>query len=327
MAKNYLVFFLLTFLLSTAHAAESPLTLAPEAIAAGHIELAQLVASRVTTTVTAFGQILDPAQLTALSAQLTEAKAQIAAAEAKLSLANANADRASKLFHAQHNISVAEFQSAESATQVAAADADVAKARLHSLEARIRADWGAGLASSITSDTDPLPALQAGTACLVQAILPLGQALPVPPETASASIPDNGTLPLKLIGLSPRVPTGMSGQALFYVSSQPACPPIGMPLQVALPDGPEQQGVVIPASAVIWQGAQPIVYQASSQNSFLPIPISTADKQTAGYFVAVGPDEPLKPGASVVVKGAALLLSQSQSPAEKTSAPSGDDDD
>ena len=327
MFKSYPVFFLSILLLSTAHAAESPLTLAPEAIAAGHIELAQLAASRETATATAFGQILDPAQLTALSAQLAEAKAQIAAAEAKLSLARANAERAGKLFRAQHNISAAEFQSAEAATQVATADADVAKARSNSLEARIRADWGASLASSIVSGGDPLPALQAGTACLVQAVLPLGQALPVPPETAFASIPDNRTLLLKLIELSPRMPTGMSGQALFYVSSTPACPPSGMPLQVALPDGPEQQGVVIPASAVVWQGAQPVVYQASGRNSFLPIPISIANKQTAGYFVPVSPDEPLKAGASIVVKGAALLLSQSQSPTEKTSAPSGDDDD
>ena len=327
MVKNCPILFLLILLLSTAHAAESRLSLAPEAIAAGHIERARLAASRQTATVTAFGQILDPAQLTALSAQLTEAKAQIAAAEAKLALARANADRASKLFRAQHNISVAEVQSAESATQVATADAEVAKARLNSLEARIRADWGASLAPSIMSGSGPLPAFQGGTACLVQAVLPLGQALPVPPETASASLPDNRTLPLKLIGLSPRVPTGMSGQALFYVSSTPACPPVGMPLQVTLPDGPEQQGVVIPASAVVWQGAQPIVYQASGQDSFLPIPISTADKQATGYFVPLSPDGSLKPGAFVVVKGAALLLSQSQSPAEKTSASSGDDDD
>lgn len=318
---------LILLLCAKAYAVNGSVTLTPEAIKAGQIELVSLAASKQATTMSAFGQILDPAELAALAAQLTDAKAQISAAEAKLSLAKANADRAARLFHAQHNVSEAEFEAANAAAQVAAADAGAAKAKLTSLEASIRANWGPALTPSIVSGDALLSDLQAGKACLVQAVLSLGQALPTPPETATASLPDGGTLSLKLIGPSPRVPPGMTGQALFYISSTDVCPPIGMPVQVQLPEGPEQSGVLVPASAVVWRGAQPIIYLASGENSFQPTPISAADRQADGYFVPAGPDVPLKAGDSVVVKGAALLLSEAQSPADKKSATSGDDDD
>ncbi|HEX2941305.1 MAG TPA: hypothetical protein VHO91_09680 [Rhodopila sp.] len=319
---------LVLFFCAKSYAVDGSVTLTPEAIKAGQIELASLGASKQATTLAAFGQILDPAALAALVAQLTDAKAQVGAAEAKLSLAKANADRAARLFHAQHNVSEADLEAANAAAQVAAADAGAAKAKLTSLEASIRANWGPALAPSIMSGDDLLSDFQAGKACLVQAVLPLGQALPTPPETATASLPDRGTMSLKLIGPSPRVAPGMTGQALFYMSSSTGvCPPIGMPVQVQLPKGPEQSGVLVPASAVVWRGAQPIIYLTSGENRFQPIPISTADHEANGYFVLVSSDVPLKAGASVVVKGAALLLSEAQSPADKKSTTSGGDDD
>ncbi|HQT79325.1 MAG TPA: hypothetical protein PLD10_19935 [Rhodopila sp.] len=314
-------------LAAAAHAADGPVTLAPDAIAAGHVELTQLTLEHRTATLTAFGQVLDPTVLISLSAQLLEARAQTAAAEAKQSLARTNADRAAKLFHAERNISTADLQSAESAARVAAAEVEVAKARQGALEATIRAGWGAALAPAIQTGGKPLPALRAGSACLIQAVLPFGHTLPAAPAAASATTADHQTLALTLIGPSARLPDGAAGQAFLYLGAAPGCPPIGMPLQIGLPDGPDRKGVFVPASAVVWRSAQAIVFQADGRNSFRPTAIDTAFPQGTGYFVPATPNASLQPGTSIVVRGAALVLSESQLPAQKAAPAAGDDDD
>src|SRR5947209_2243234 len=83
----------------------APLTLTQEAIEAGGIRMQRLQAVRHALTIAAFGQVLDPARLAALSAQTAEARADIAAAEARLKLAQNEAKRAGGLFHAQGNVS------------------------------------------------------------------------------------------------------------------------------------------------------------------------------------------------------------------------------
>src|SRR5689334_10692401 len=150
----------------------SPLTLTQDAIAAGGIQVQRLRAERRAPTVAAFGQVLDPARLATSAAQTAEAKADIAAADARLKLAQDEAKRAASLFRAQGNVSMAEYQSAQSAEQVAAASLAVAKARLRSLQAGIRATWGTTLASAIETGGSPLVELEAGMACLVQVTLP-----------------------------------------------------------------------------------------------------------------------------------------------------------
>ncbi|HEX2943901.1 MAG TPA: hypothetical protein VHO91_22785, partial [Rhodopila sp.] len=168
---------------------------------------------------------------------------------------------------------------------------------------------------------------RSGRACLVQAVLPLGQSLPSTPEAASASTEDHRTLTLALIGPSPRLPDGTAGPSFFYLATGTSCPPVGMPLQVALADGPQQQGVLVPASAVVWQSAQAIVFQADGRNAFRPVPIDTAFPEGSFYFVPAAGKAGLQPGRSIVVHGAALVLSESQLPAQKAAAVGDDDDD
>jgi hypothetical protein len=117
----------------------APVTLTEDGIVAAGIRLEKLQAVRHAPTVGAFGQVVDPARLAALTAQSVEAKADIAAAEAKGKLAQDEAKRTASLYRAQGNVSMADYQSAQSAEQVATASQVVAKAKLRALEAGIRA--------------------------------------------------------------------------------------------------------------------------------------------------------------------------------------------
>ena len=202
----------------------APVKLTEDGIVAGGIRLEKLRAVRHAPTVAAFGQVVDPARLAALSAQSTEAKADIAAAEAKLKLAQDEAKRTASLYRAQGNVSMADYQSAQSAEQVATASQVVGKARLRALEAGIRATWGAALAAAIESGEGPLAEIWTGSACLVQATAPFGSDLGAAPPEAMASPASGPVLALRLVGPSPQSPNG-NGVGYYYLGAGTACPP------------------------------------------------------------------------------------------------------
>ncbi len=220
----------------------APVKLTEEGVAAGGIRLEKLLAVRHAPTVAAFGQVVDPARLAALSAQAAEAKADIAAAEAKLKLAQDEAKRTASLYRAQGNVSMADYQSVQAAEQVAIASQVVAKAKLRALEAGIRATWGTALAAAIETGDGKLAEIWTGSACLVQATAPFGSDLEAAPPEAMARPPSGPALGLRLVGPSPQSPNG-SGVGYYYLGSGASCPPIGLPLRVEMATGPEVSGV------------------------------------------------------------------------------------
>jgi hypothetical protein len=302
----------------------APVKLTEDGIAAGGIRLERLQAVRHAPTVGAFGQVVDPARLAALSSQAAEAKADIAAAEAKLKLAQDEAKRTGSLYRAQGNVSMADYQSVQSAEQVAVASQVVAKARLRALEAGIRATWGAALAGAIETGDGPLAEIWTGSACLVQATAPFGSELEAAPPEAMARPPSGPALGLRLVGPSPQSPNG-NGVGYYYLGSGTSCPPTGLPLRVDMATGPEVSGVVIPAAAVVWRSATPMVYRKSGKTEFTPVALPTVDRTADGYFVKDEPGGELKPSVSIVVAGSALLLSEAQAAGGGTAG--SDDDD
>jgi hypothetical protein len=94
-----------------------------------------------------------------------------------------------------------------------------------------------------------------------------------------------------------------------------------------MPSGPEVTGIVIPAAAVVWRAATPMVYRKSGKTAFTPVVLPVADRTPDGYFVRDEAGAELKPGVSVVVAGSALLLSESQAAALAGNAASSDNDD
>jgi hypothetical protein len=99
--------------------------------------------------------------------------------------------------------------------------------------------------------------------------------------------------------------------------------PIGTPLAVSLDTGPPQKGVVVPRSAVVWNGGRAFVYRQIGAGSFAAVPIGTAQPTAEGYFV---PEQVLAPGATIVTDGAGLLLSAAQSAKSPKPAKGGEDD-
>ena len=302
----------------------APVTLTEDGIAAGGIRVEKLQATREAPIASAFGQVVDPARLAVLSAQFAEAKADIGAAEAKSKLAQDEAKRTASLYRAQGNVSMADYQSAQSAEQVAAASQVVAKAKLWALEASIRATWGAALALAIETGNGPVAEIWTGSACLVQATVPFGSDPLIVPLGAMARAASGPTLTLRLVGPSPQSPNG-NGVGYYYLATGTACPPVGLLLRVDIATGPEVSGVVIPPAAVVWRSVTPIVYRKSGKTEFTPVTLPAVERTANGYFVKDEPGAELKPSVSIVVAGSALLLSEAQA-AHGGTAGSDDDD-
>ncbi len=213
---------------------------------------------------------------------------------------------------------------------VAQATQASAQARLGELLARARSDWGARLGATAASGSAPLPELEGGAEQIVEVSLPLGQSLPPPSTAPQASTPDGKRVALRLVGRAPRAAAGVAGPGLYYLMATQDSAPIGTPLTVSLRAHGAVAGVLIPASAVVWHDGRALVYRQSAPGAFAPVAMPHVTRTRRGYFVADLSDEALRPGQRVVVSGAALVFSASQSPpatAKIQAAKPGDDDD
>ena len=307
----------------------STVMLGSKALSAGGIQAVALQRTRRAPSVAAFGVVLDPGPLISLSAQIAAARGTLAAARATTTLQRSEAARAAELYRTQHNISQAAFQAAQSQLLVAQATQASAQARLGELLARARTDWGARLGSAAASGTAPLPELERGAEQIVEVSLPLGQSLPPASTHPRASTPDGKRVALRLVGHAPRAVAGVAGPGLYYLMATRDSAPIGTPLTVALSGHGTVAGVLIPASAVVWHDGQALVYRQGAPGTFVPVAVPTLTRAGGGYFVAEASDAALQPGQRIVVSGAALLFSASQSPpaAAKARVAKPEDDD
>ena len=272
-----------------------PVKLGPQALSAGEIRTVQLIRIESAPRISAYGVVLDPGPLATLASQVIGARASVA-------LARSEAQRATGLYRAQHNISQAALQTAQ-------ARLETAVATYAELQTRMLAHWGAKLADAAVSARAPVPALETGTAALVEVSLPLGQALAKPPTMAWATTPDGEKVQLRFISRAPRTAAGVTGQSLFYLMPEQTSAPIGTPLTVSLETARRKTGVLVPQSAVVWHQGEPLVFREIAPGSFAPVPIRSSFISGDGYFVPEGPGTALQLGDRIVTRGAALLYS------------------
>jgi hypothetical protein len=67
-----------------------------------------------------------------------------------------------------------------------------------------------------------------------------------------------------------------------------------------------REGVIVPASAVVWHGGKAWAYVKEDADRFVRKPVSTSQEMGNGWFTAEG----LEADDKVVVSGAQLLLSE-----------------
>lgn len=283
-------------------------TLDAQAVSAGRIRTIRLTRLDAAPRVSAYGRVIDPGPLVTLASQVIAARSAVAAARAEAALAQSEALRATHLYRARHNISLAALQRARSALAIADAKQASAAATLVQFKTRMRARWGTKLSAAALSAGAPLPALEAGAAVLVEVSLPLGDSLGHPPEHATAMAPDGEKLPLQLVSHAPRTMAGEAGESLFYLMPARTSAPIGTPFSVLLETSATEKCVRVPRSAVVWHRGEPLVFRETAPGSFAPTSILGYFSSSQGYFVPMHALS-VHPGERIVTHGAALLYS------------------
>lgn len=283
-------------------AAAGPVVLSSSQIRRAGIVVETLRPARFAPSIPALGVVLDLVPLIRLHGEIAADDAAVAGAKAKVLLEQQQMVQAKALYRRGQIISMSDYQKA--AEDLAANQAALAGARVKraALLAEAGAHWGAAMAGVLRSGGDPLPQLTAGAAILVGLSLPPGTGLADPPRRVEARAA-GVRFALTLIGPVPGMLGGYPGQSFLYQAAAQPGAPVGATVSAALPAGPRRAGVVVPRSAVVWQGAGAAVYRADAGRRFERVAIATGSPTPAGYFVSAG----LSPGDRVVVRGAALL--------------------
>jgi len=182
-----------------------------------------------------------------------------------------------------------------------------ARARFHALDLEARTQWGNGVVSWLRDHHEELDRVAEGKDLIIQIAAPADQLSSAPLTPARINAASDISVPIELISSVPLIDPISGTRNFFYFSpAAPGCLIPGMTITVHLPAGPEDQGVLIPESAVVWWEGKAWIYVQKDQNHFIRREISTGMPSPGGWFLA----RESAPGDSIVVQGAQLLLSE-----------------
>jgi hypothetical protein len=237
---------------------------------------------------TAIGQVLDPQPF-------VQAAFGRATARAAAEIAARDRTRVEALARADRNASLRDAEAARLADLRARAD-------LAAAEAQAVGVWGAAALAAPDHDAF-VDRLAHGSVSIARLDLPGAAFVPV---RAWVSAPALGVVEraARVLGAAPGVATGLQARAvLVALDADPL--PVGTALLGRVEADAVARGVEVPASAIVWQGADPFVFVARGPGAFERRAVHVVASRRAGVWIAEG----VAPGDPLVVSGAEQLLS------------------
>jgi len=249
--------------------------------------------------IAAFGNVLDPAPLSALQREAARARAARDAAAARLAASGADFKRNTALYKDHQNVSAATREASEAAFHADQAALATAEADLRAASENAVQSFGAVLGPELINGGALTTRLIASDEFLVSVTLPPdtddthARALADHPPaqaffvvSAASGVP---SAPLRLISPAPRVDPKSQGKTLFYVAPAGSGVVPGMTLAVFLPGRLRPAGVVVPENAVVWWQGRAWVYLEISPDHFARHPIPTDQPAPGGGFILEWP--------------------------------------
>lgn len=287
------------------------------------IRVAALTATSAKRRITAPAVVLSAQSLASARDAFVAAQARLETAQVNLGVAQRELARLKTLYKDDQNVSLKDLQSAQGAADSDAIDVRAARLRMSLQTSLVRQSWGGVVAKWVTDSSPALGRVLAQNAMLVEISLPDGQR---DPHAQIAWLASGGTdeRPAKFVSPLPQVDPRVQGTSLLYLAPASSDLAPGVTLVAHLPVGRRAQGVVVPASAVVWFNGEAWVYAESAPGSFVRRPVATDFVVNGGYFVNQG----LRNGDKIAIEGAQMLLSAELSPRGSSSGESdGDSDD
>ena len=281
----------------------------PERQAASGLRVRELQAARLQAGAEIYGVVVNLQPLFDLRARYLAAVGDARALRAA-SVASADEYRRAKgLFEDDRNVSeravlAAQAQARGDQARLAAADQTAA-----AVLGALRAEWGATIGEwAQHAGASPLDALAEQRDLLVQFAFPdelrehAGRA-----AVAVAPVAGRGEArPARFVSPAPRTDPTLPGTTYFYAAAADGLR-VGMRVAGRVRVGDTaREGVIVPASAVVWHGGKAWAYLKQGEDLFVRKEVDTADQSANGWFDA----DHFAPGDAIVVSGAQLLLSE-----------------
>jgi hypothetical protein len=248
-----------------------------------------------------YGMVLDLQPLVDLAGRYASAKGDVHAALAEQRALHAEFSRLQTLNADENNVSLKAVEAAGAAEASAQAKVKLAQAALDSSATSIRQQYGSKLGDL---------AMYSGVAGLAPFLTGRETLVRVVQQNRGTSPPDSllvdgepSVLVAQLVSAAPQVDPATQAQAYLYRAA--GYLPTGMRVTGHVPEG-KDNGVVIPASAVVWYGGRPWAYKKNGPTRFERQALVAEAPVDGGYFTAGG----FGANEQVVTKGAQLLLSE-----------------
>lgn len=254
----------------------------------------------------AYGMVMDLQALVDLRNSFATAKAQVEKARASLEASRKDYERV-KALHENRNISDKVFQVAEATWRSDEASARAAETALNVSEGNIRQRWGAVVATWLFDGSKEFGRLMQRQDVLLEVTLPPAPRLSSAPRNARVQTSEGKLASARFVSPSPSTDPRIQGMSFFYLAQAQATDLLpGMNVLAYLPNGSQTQGVIVPASSVVWWQGKAWIYAQKDSDRFIRQEISTETPAGDGWFVRNG----LLSNDRIVVSGAQLLLSE-----------------
>jgi len=277
--------------------------LTPAEVSLAGIEASALQPARATPEFTTTGRVVNVAELLALLGELRAAHATAAAGRAVVAPLAARVARLRRL-DATGEITIArELAALEVEYQRELATSAAREAHVAQLAAALRARWGTAVAALAQQPDGPLARVERGEALLVEFVAD-GE----PPGSVQIAASDVRTDAVTAAVLGPGTTTvgGARGTGWFAIVPGAGLRS-GMPVSVWIPrTGSAVDGVVLPATAVVWHHGGQWYYVADDATHFSRHALGAALPFGRDYLLPAA----AAPQGSVVVRGAQLLLAE-----------------
>lgn len=239
--------------------------------------------------------VADVTELVNAMSQRASTIAQRDQAAAKLRASRAELDRLRALNADNHNVSDRAVQDAASAVASDEASVQSANAAALAAEAAARQRWGSVLAYA--------PQLASREEVLLEVAFTADIA---PPAHIRVTSPSGRSIDARYLAPSPHIDARLQKPVQNYIAPGHDLP-AGFITTVHAPL--RARGVLVPRSAVVWNGEQPLVFVEDRPGHYAPHPISARVALDGGFI-----ETTLQPGQRVVTVGAQQLLSEEHKP-------------
>lgn len=230
---------------------------------------------------------------------------EIAKARAAASASHAEYERLSQLNKGEKNVSDKAVEAARVADESDAASLANAQQSLQTLNSSMLLRWGPAVSEWLEHGSAQLDSLLAQHSLLVQVAMNSSKNGKAPAQ-AMLRTPTGEEMPIHLVSVLPQLDSRIQAPTYLYLVTAKSELIPGMTLTVSLPAGPLRDGVVVPASAVVWWQGQAWCYVEIASGKFARTAVPNSNPLPTGWFLSEG----VPAGSRVVTGGAQSLLSE-----------------